>query len=181
MMRYFAALLFVQLKSVLRSAAFYVSTAFFLAVMLLLAAVLPENNGVNLQVGVTVSGDIASTAANALLENAGFTVIRYTDDDALRRDVLAGVLHCGYRLDDQMEPPVTVYLTDASYMRPLTDEIVLAAYMDARAPGMAKAFLEDNGIDGSNTALIYERLRISEPPLSLELHTRCLLYTSRCV
>ena len=76
--------------------------------MLLLAAVLPENNGVNLQVGVTVSGDIASTAANTLLENAGFTVIRYTDDDALRRDVLAGVLHCGYRLDDQMEPPVTV-------------------------------------------------------------------------
>ena len=71
-----------------------------------------------------------------------------------------------------MEPPVTVYLTDASYMRPLTDEIVLAAYMDARAPGMAKAFLEDNGIDGSNAALIYERLRISEPPLSLELHTR---------
>ena len=92
MMRYFAALLVVQLKSVLRSAASYVSTAFFLAVMLLLAAVLPENNGVNLQVGVTVSGDIASTAANALLENAGFTVIRYTDDDALRRDVLAGVL-----------------------------------------------------------------------------------------
>ena len=172
MMRYFAALLFVQLKSALRSAAFYVSTAFFLAVMLLLAAVLPENNGVNLQVGVTASGDIASTAANALLENAGFTVTRYTDDDALRRDVLAGVLHCGYRLDDQMEPPVTVYLTDASYMRPLTDEIVLAAYMDARAPGMAKAFLEDNGIDGSNTALIYERLRISEPPLSIELHTR---------
>ena len=41
MMRYFAALLFVQLKSVLRSAAIYVSTAFFLAVMLLLAAVLP--------------------------------------------------------------------------------------------------------------------------------------------
>ena len=70
MMRYFATLLFVQLKSVLRSAAFYVSTAFFLAVMLLLAAVLPENNGVNLQVGVTVSGDIASTAANADAINA---------------------------------------------------------------------------------------------------------------
>ncbi len=172
MMRYFATLLFVQLKSALRSAAFYVSTAFFLAVMLLLAAVLPENNGVNLQIGVTASGDIASAAADALLGNAGFTVTRYMDDDALRRDVRAGALHCGYRLDDQMEPPVTVYLTDASYMRPLTDEIVLAAYMDARAPGMAKAFLEDNGIDGSNAAFTYERLRVSEPPLSLELRTR---------
>lgn len=172
MMRYFATLFFLQLKSALRSTAFYVSTAFFLAMMLLLAAVLPKNSGVNLQIGVTASGDVAETAANTLLENTGFTVIRYTDDDALRRDVRAGALHCGYRIDDRAKPPVTVYLTDASYMRPLTDEIVLAAYMDARAPGMAEAFLEDNGIDGSDAALTYERLRGSEPPLSLELRTR---------
>lgn len=52
----------------------------------------------------------------------------------MRRAVLTGELHCGYLLDPGADPPVTVYETDGSFLRPVADELVFGALFEAEAP-----------------------------------------------
>jgi predicted NAD/FAD-dependent oxidoreductase len=50
---------------------------------------------------MTVSGDIASTAANALLENAGFTVLTMEKQKGFRAHLVARKMK---RIDFETEP-----------------------------------------------------------------------------
>ena len=59
----------------------------------------------------------------------------------MRRAVLTGELHCGYLLDPGADPPVTVYETDGSFLRPVADELVFGALFEAEAPAFTRELL----------------------------------------
>ncbi|MEM1485740.1 hypothetical protein V6615_12850 [Oscillospiraceae bacterium PP1C4] len=168
-MRYFLTLLRMQLKSTLRSPVFLVSTGFFFALTTILAAILPQNEAVSLQAGVLTQTPAAVQTAELLFENTDYTFVEYTDQDTLERDVLKGVLHCGYLLGDN--PSMTALVTDASYMRPLLDEIVLAAYFKTRMPSIASEYLAQNGFDNAQVQSDYDQLSREATPMTVILQS----------
>lgn len=170
MMRYFMALFGVRLRSMLRFAPFLAGAAFLLFVTAGLAAVLPQQAPLSLRVGLlaTESG-WENAAADLLAQNTDYEFVRYRDAEVLERAVLKGALHCAYLLGTDEKTPVTVLATDASFMRPLLDEVVLSVCFDARIPETAEQFLNKQGLDGAAAAADFDRLRAEERPMTVEL------------
>lgn len=168
-MRYFWTLLRLELKANLRSAAFAATALFFIGLACLLSAVLPQSPAVSMRIGVLADGVLAQKTAEVLSANDDYEFVLYESHAALERGVLSGELHCGYALSDSSKPFALVLLTDGSYMHTLTDEIVLAAYMETKAPQMAQEYLEQAGLNAADAQRDFERLRTETTPMRLEI------------
>ena len=89
----------------------------------------------------------------------------------MEKDILTGKLHCGYRIGKAEEPqPVIVYNTEASYLRPLLDQLVLSAYFEAMTPHIARDYLEQRNLKGDITALL-EKQREEAKPLEADIRS----------
>ena len=130
-MRYFLTLLRAHLVCRLRSSAFWACALCFLLRAATLAAALPQENRLSLEVGLLPQGTWGEQVAGQLLSGEDFRYRRYTQRRELERDILTGTLHCGYLLE---EGEVTALVTDGSYMRPLLDELVFTAARQTPPP-----------------------------------------------
>lgn len=165
-MRYFLTLLRAHLVCRLRSSAFWACALCFLLLAATLAAALPQENRLNLEVGLLPQGTWGEQVAGQLLSGEDFRYRRYTQRRELERDILTGTLHCGYLLE---EGEVTALVTDGSYMRPLLDELVFTAANQVDAPTIALEFLRQSGQPTQGTAETFQRLSKTEPPMTVEV------------
>lgn len=169
-MRYFFTLYRLRLKATLGSQTALVSVL-FLALTLGFALLLPGKAPAALSIGVLPQGEIARKAAEILQNNGDYTVTAYEEPEALQADVLSGKLHCGYEISSErdLEKPVTVYYTEASYLRPLLDQLVLSAYFEANMPRLTQQFLDEKGYEGADALKLLEKQRQEAKTMSVEL------------
>ncbi len=169
-MRYFGTLLRLQIWSRLRSASFAVTAACFLVLALGFAVLLPDRQPSGLTVGLFAESQSGRDTAEILQKNASCRFLLFDSVEALERDLLAGKLHCGYRISDG-ENPVTALTTDGSYMRPLLDEVVLSAYAEARLPQDVRDYLMQAGLGSADVEGILAGLRGEATPMTITVQT----------
>ena len=93
--------------------------------------------------------------------------IRYHDEQLLRRDVMNGTLHCGYKLDASAKVPITVFETEGSILTPILDEMVFSAWFEAH---MLNSTPELYGSEYRKLiASEIERLSIQHRPLAVDI------------
>jgi len=105
----------------------------------------PEPKGASASIGLLFDGGnpVLAAACAPLEQEEGlpFRFYHPGEEETMRRAVLTGELHCGYLLDPGADPPVTVYETDGSFLRPVADELVFGALFEAEAPMFTRELL----------------------------------------
>ncbi len=168
-MRCFCTICGLRIKSLLHTTAFLLPAAVFLLLIGIFGVILPQNSGSSMKVGLVAQGELAQQLAEKLQENTDYTMLLFETPAQLERQVLNGTLHCGYLLSEDL--PFYVYQTDASYMHPLVDELVLSTYFQIQMPQIAADYLEQGGFDATHAAEHYVQLAQTAPPMQILLHT----------
>ncbi len=138
-------------KRQLRLTAFRAQAIAFVALTAGFLWLCPQPQGSGLTIGILFDPqDAALSAAFAPLEQEegiSFRFYRPGEEDQLHRDLLTQILHCGYLIDPAADPPVTIYETDGSYLRPVADQLVFAALFETEAPLVTAELLAASGAD----------------------------------
>lgn len=168
-MTYFLLLLTARLRVLLRSGGLWITTLFFLGITLLCGTILPRSQPQAMAVGLVAESQMGIATAAHLAENTDYQFIAYDSREALEQDVITGMVHCGYLLGSGRKP-ITGLATSQSYMRPLVDELVLAAWNEAEAPALTQQFLDENRLVG-NAEEQMAALAKTTRPMTVELVT----------
>ena len=170
-MGYFWNLYWLRLKAAFRSPARLACVAVFLILVVSFGCLLPQKGPSGLTVGIFPEEETGEAALTILEGNGDYQIAVYQDLETMEKDILTGKLHCGYRIGKAEEPqPVTVYNTEASYLRPLLDQLVLSAYFEAMTPHIAQDYLEQRNLKGDITALL-EKQRQEAKPLEADIRS----------
>ena len=131
-MGYFWNLYWLRLKAAFRSPVRLACVAVFLILVVAFGCLLPQKGPSGLTVGIVPEGETGKAAFTILKGNGDYQIEIYPDLESMQKDILTGNLHCGYRIGKAEEAqPITAYDTEASYLRPLLDQLVLSAYFEA--------------------------------------------------
>ena len=151
---FFFTLFRLKLKQQLRSPVFLTFSVFFTAFVLGMALLLPVPSSNGPQIGVLFEKqDALSQKMQTLLsENEDYPFVFYSDLSSMTEDVLLGRLHCAYGIRDAVpaslsqECCIDGYYTDGSYLRGLTDEIVLSCFLDATSLYISENYALKSGV-----------------------------------
>lgn len=171
-MNFFLLLSQLRLKATIRSAVFAVSAIFFLVLTLTLGLLLPREEQSGLRVGIQAQGSIAEQAVAQLERSEDYQLLRYDDEQTLRRDILRGTLHCGYLLTDDYPDhaaPITVLQPEDAFMRPLLDQMVFTAYFEASVPTLTRAYLESVQVETGGLDRAFAEVAQSAKPMVVTL------------
>ena len=170
-MGYFWNLYWLRLKAAFRSPVRLACVAVFLILVVAFGCLLPQKGPSGLTVGIVPEGETGKAAFTILKGNGDYQIEIYPDLESMQKDILTGNLHCGYRIGKAEEAqPITAYDTEASYLRPLLDQLVLSAYFEAMTPYMAQDYLKQRNLEGNVTALL-EKQRQEAKPLEADIRS----------
>lgn len=151
-MRFFFLWFALSAKHLLRSGVFWCCGIFLVLLVTLFAWVTPERQPVSMQVGLLdLSGSEYSAAViKQLLENEDFRFVQYEAHELsdMQEDLVKGELHCAYLWNTAADtPPITVFETDASYMRAIMDELVLSAWFEVNAVPLVEELMQQHQLE----------------------------------
>lgn len=150
-MRRFLNLMGLFLKRRLKTAVFWVNAAVLLLLFGSFALLCPTARPASAQIGLMYDdADSALKAAYApLLASDALRFIYYRPEalSDMQRDVRTGALHCAYRIGSDAEPLICVYENEGAFLTPVADELVFAAWFEARLPQTALKTAAKLGLD----------------------------------
>jgi len=148
-----------------------------LAMLLLItgfAILAPDSASPSAKVGIIFENSDQSLYQSCcyLLNLQEMDFIRYHDEQLLRRDVMSGKLHCGYKLDPIAETPITVFETAGSMLTPVLDELVFSAWFESHMLDSTPELYGSNY--SSFIASEIERLGLQSRPLAIDIKINTL-------
>lgn len=159
----------LKIKSTLRSKGFWCFAVAYLLLAGVLGGTLSEKIGGGFRIGVVADGELKAQMEPLLSANGDYEFEFCQTQEALEQGILSERYHCGYVLDETEQPPLRCIQTKASYMAPLVDEIVLAAYLRATTPQVSKAFLEARGLESEGIESVFQRVSLEAPGMEVEV------------
>lgn len=170
-MRQFLSLTGLFLKHRLKNAIFWVNMAILLLLFGSFALLCPTARPASAQIGLMYddTDSVFDTACEPLLASSALRFIYYRPESLsdMQRDVRSGVLHCAYRISGDAVPPITVYESEGAFLTPVTDELVFAAWFEAKLPQTTLDIA--TGLDLDNQQLILtemQRLEAQSSPMA---------------
>lgn len=173
-MRCFFTLFSIFLKQRLKSNAFRWSSVVLLLLFGSFAVLCPVSHPASAEFGLMYdpADSEISTACEPLLSSSDLKFIFYAPNelDLMQNDLLNGKLHCAYSVDTSTDTPITVYENEGSFLSPVSDELVFAAWFETQITSLTLSLAEN--LDSQKEQLILsemQRLEIQGNPLSFEL------------